>query len=131
VLLGEQAKYVAVSPQRFMAANVSTSAMAVERGSDELYEDELLLPGSGGQEILAFTVLGEAGESVDVAVIAPTESTVAINTQSADRPRRGEHGTVAEDVVAEGLVTVLQVVVGEGGRSEVACGIGSVGCRVT
>lgn len=116
VLLGEQAKYVAVSPQRFMSAHVSGLA-AVASASDALSEDELIAA-DHSNELLGFTVLGEPGESVDVAVIAPPTRAVAAN------------GVAADDAVAGGVVIVLKVVVGAAGKSGVECGPGKVGCRV-
>ena len=69
--LGEQGKYVAVSPQRFMAARASKLGGGADGGaSDALVEDELL---SDGGDHLAFCVLGDPGESIDVAVIAPND----------------------------------------------------------
>ena len=115
-LLGEQAKYVAVSPQRFMSAHVSGLA-AVASASDALSEDELIAA-DHSNELLGFTVLGEPGESVDVAVIAPPTRAVSAN------------GVGADDAVAGGVVIVLKVVVGAAGKSGVECGPGKVGCRV-
>ena len=77
VLLGEQSKYVAVSPQRFMAARVGDPPAG--GASDALDQDELVHTSSGeqGQTVLEFGVLGEPGECVNVTVIIPPPASVA------------------------------------------------------
>lgn len=98
VLLGEQAKYVAVSPQRLAAARAPPPP---GDGSDAAAPDEFAGPQGG----VAFGVLGAPGEAVDVAVLAP--------------PPGG--GSSAATVAAAGTVRVVHVAVPESGRAEVAC----------
>ena len=113
VVLGEQNKYVAVSPQRFMAAHTSKSAEATDFGaSDALLEDELL---SDDNAHLTFYVLGDPGERVDIAVIAPKGNAGSWATKAYDI-------AIDYDVsVLSGTVVVVKVVVGPSGRSQVGC----------
>ena len=129
VLLGEQSKYVAVSPQRFMSRRVSSAAAAVASGAcDALNEDELLHTTSGGELHLSFVVLGAAGERVDVAVIAPS-STRPVAGKAINRGHGDDNDDVAGRVAQGARVVVLEVVVAAEGRSTVECAPGRAGCR--
>lgn len=109
VLLGEQDKYVAVSPQRFMAAYPSMSPHAADiSASDALIQDELL---SEDGDSLTFLVMGEPDEIVDVVVITPAPRVIHVDQL-----------TTTDDVdVLSGTVAVVKVVVGPTGRSRVEC----------
>ena len=147
VLLGEQSKYVAVSPQRFMSARVSGSSAAAAAAaavddasggardalSDALSDDELLYNGGMGDDnlVLGFTVLGEPGETVDVAVICPSPVSTGTPPISTGTPpvSTGTPEVTVQDqsgieVKQRGVVTVLQVVVGAAGQSKVECAPG-------
>ena len=64
-LLGDQSKYVSVSPQRFVTARATTAAS--EGASDALVESELMSTASG----LSFGVIGTAAEKVRVTMLVP------------------------------------------------------------
>jgi hypothetical protein len=125
-------RYVAVSPQRIMAAAHGRNKGA---SNDAVTEDELLLPsppdattsttatigaattseGSGRSTTLAFTVLGEPGEQVEIAVVVPPQPAAGV--------------TVVGGVL-HGKVRVVRVEVGPSGRSAVKCSATSDGCQV-
>ena len=65
-LVGEQAKIVALSPQRVLVA-APRNATEDEDVSDALHEDELSAGGSG----LSFTIIGAAQEVVCITVVRP------------------------------------------------------------
>eukprot|EP01050_Picozoa_sp_SAG11_P049853 SAG11_NODE_27462_length_332_cov_1.072961_1_plen_65_part_01 len=65
--MGEQEKYVAVSPQRFVTAQAVEATD--EDASDALVEAELQPEGGQG---LCFTVVGAVGENVSISVLAPS-----------------------------------------------------------
>jgi hypothetical protein len=73
VLVGEENKYVALSPQRIVAAAAASSAVADSGGeaSDALHESELQADGKG----LSFGVVGASGETVHITVLVPASST--------------------------------------------------------
>eukprot|EP01052_Picozoa_sp_SAG31_P012126 SAG31_NODE_701_length_12730_cov_3.008709_1_plen_646_part_00 len=108
-LLGEQSKYVAVSPQRLVVGHIASDA---EADSDSLSPDELL----NGDGQFAFGVLGEPGESVAVAVLVPPKAANAIRNDAAA-------------AVVAGKMSVVKLKVGASGRSEVECSA-TVGCHV-
>ena len=128
VLLGEQTKFVAVSPQRFVAARVSASAMAATGASDALAEDELLRSPDGGG-LFEFTVLGEPGESVGVAVVVPSGNAGGGGGSGGGNASAKDNaaGMMGDGM---GVVAVVKVVVGASGRSEVECAAKPAGCRV-
>ena len=64
-LLGDQSKYVSVSPQRFVTARATTATS--EGASDALVESELMSTASG----LSFGVIGTAAETVRVTMLVP------------------------------------------------------------
>lgn len=110
-LLGEQDKYVAVSPQRFATAR-AVGFMAGDDGtSDAMVEAELQPTGGEG---LSFTVLGAAAETVSVSVLAPMAADLT-------EMRTGEQRLVA---AMAGKVLVLNVTLGVDGRATVACSNG-------
>ena len=108
-MLGEQDKYVAVSPQRFATA-VGIVAYD-EDTSDAMVEAELQPNGGEG---LSFTVLGAAGETVSVSVLAPRAPDLT-------DMRTGEQRLVA---AMAGKIVVLNVTLGMDGRASVACSKG-------
>jgi hypothetical protein len=110
-LLGEQSKYVAVSPQRLVVGH-TTSSNSAAAGSDSLSPGELL----HGDDNFAFGVLGEPGESVAVAVLIPPKAANATQNDAAA-------------AVMNGKVSVVKLKVGAAGRSEVECSA-AAGCHV-
>jgi hypothetical protein len=111
-LLGEQEKYVAVSPQRFVTAH---AVEATDEGaSDALVEAELQPEGGQG---LRFTVVGAVGENVSVSVLVPS----ANNAAAADVAESGEQRLAA---AMAGKVVVLAVTIGTTGQSDVICAAG-------
>lgn len=125
-------RYVAVSPQRIMAA--AHGSHGGKGSTDALTDDELLLPlpdatattaaTSEHESIvtttLAFTVLGDPGELVDIAVVFPSQPAAA--------------GVALDDVMMGplplgGKVRVARVEVGPSGRSDVKCSTTSNGCH--
>jgi hypothetical protein len=98
VLLGEEAKFVRMSPQRIVAAASVTPAPGA---SDALNALELCTDGSG----LAFNVLGAPSEVVRLTLVAPRA--------------RGSPATAAAALAS--TVVVLDVVVGVSGTARVRC----------
>lgn len=120
-------RYVAVSPQRIMAATRGSGSHD-QGGSDALTEDELLpsLPvgaTTGANEStasLAFTVLGEPGEEVEIAVVVPSTTAGAVEARAG-----GQIGPLG------GKVRVVRVEIGPSGRSAVKCStVKRNGCQV-
>ena len=113
VIVGEQAKYVAVSPQRVVAA-LPASAHDPE-ASDGLDESELAADGKG----LKFVIVGADKEVVKITVLAP-----APGAQGG-----GDGGGQLLDRALAGKVVLVIATLGPSGRAEVACAAG--GCTVS
>jgi len=98
-------------------------------GSDALTEDELLLPtlsvdattgASESTATLTFTVLGEPGEEVEIAVVVPSATAGAAGAR--------EGGMIGP---LGGKVRVVRVEVGPSGQSAVKCSAAKHnGCQV-
>ena len=127
-LLGELDKYIAVSPQRFVTTgaldatgcNSNNASDMYGSGADTPAKDELS-PASGGPG-LSFGVLGEPGEIVRVAILAPGGG---VGRGSLGDRTRAQNGTVIELLVRVGSA---QHVLAGLGAARVECGPGSV-CR--
>ena len=127
-LLGEPDKYIAVSPQRFVTTgaldasgcNSNNASDMYGSGADTPAKDELS-PASGGPG-LSFGVLGEPGEIVRVAILAPGGG---VGRGSLGDRTRAQNGTVIELLVRVGSA---QHVLAGLGAARVECGPGSV-CR--
>ena len=68
-LIGDLSRIVPVSPQRFASAHASTAD-----DDDALDPAELAAPGGG----LAFTLLGAAGEVVEVTLVHPSQTILVL-----------------------------------------------------
>ena len=118
VLLGEQRKYVAVSPQRLVVGRAAATQVGA---SDSLQMDELIIAHGtedGDGSSLEFAVIGEAGETVDVAVVVPSSASDVA----------GVAGAAAAAAIG-GRIVVVSVEVAEAGQSRVSCSV-AAGCRV-
>ena len=102
VLVGEQSKYVGVSPQRF----ASTRAAAQAGGASDAFHAAEMVGGSGG--CLAFDVVGAEGEAVEVAVVVPAKAAAGARAMT-DVERAGQ-GTVDVVAVKLGAAAVARIV---------------------
>jgi len=109
-IVGEQAKIVALSPQRILVA-APRNATEDEDVSDALHEDELSAGGSG----LSFTIIGATQEVVCITVVRP--GAVLAGEMSASR-------LVA---AMAGSVVLVNVTLPASGRAGVRCGGATVG----
>eukprot|EP01052_Picozoa_sp_SAG31_P014850 SAG31_NODE_936_length_10870_cov_5.136966_9_plen_606_part_00 len=104
VLIGEENKYVALSPQRFVAAAPAFPNRAQD--SDALFDEELMADGNG----LRFTIIGSDKEDVRVTIVVPTSLT---NATIGDR--------VLEQAAMGGKIVVLDVTLDNSGKAGVVC----------
>ena len=103
-IVGEQSKYVPLSPQRIVAAHTTMDSTDPD-ASDALLESELVT-GTG----LAFTIIGAANETVSITVVAPAA------------------GGGAEDglmMAMAGKVVVVKTSLGATGEAAVMCSAGA------
>jgi hypothetical protein len=119
VLLGEQRKYVAVSPQRLVVGRAAATTQV--GASDSLQMGELNIAHGtedGDGSSLEFAVIGEAGETVDVAVV--------VSSSASDVA--GVAGAAAAAAIGR-RIAVVSVEVAEARQSRVSCSV-AAGCRV-
>jgi hypothetical protein len=114
VLLGEEGKYVAVSPQRLASAFAPTPARPAT-ASDALVEAELVT--SAGS--LRFTVHGARGEAVRILVVSPK----SLGNLSAS-------GRVGLAAAVGGRIVAVDLVINATGSAEVGCTV-DAGCSIT
>ena len=111
VVVGEQAKYVAMSPQRVVAA---VAAVADDpAASDGLDEGELMADGKG----VKFVIVGADKELAKITVVAPAPGS------------QHNSGEKLLDKALGGKIIVVSVTLGPSGRAEVTCAPG--GCTVS
>ena len=113
-LIGEEDKYVALSPQRIVAAHTSMDATDPD-ASDALLESELQADGG-----LHFTIVGVANETVAVTVVAPSSN----HTLATD----DGNGIELAKAMA-GKVIVVTTTLGLSGEAVVSCLAGL--CKVS
>ena len=118
-LVGEENKYVAVSPQRIVAS-AAPAAPKAKGASDALHESELQGGECKGKGGLCFRIIGAVGESVRITVLAPSTSLGAGATDL----QRAMGGKII--VVS---VKLKAAAAGRGGRADVACSGSS--CKVS
>ena len=96
VLVGEQSKYVHVSPQRFNSVFTNTTATA-STASDAYRPSEIVgtVGGAGGGSCLKFDILGAVGEIVLVSVVVPGGSGVGSPGGVLTDLGRAQRGTVS------------------------------------
>jgi len=104
VLVGEQSKYVGVSPQRF----ASTRAAAQAGGASDAFHAAEMVGGGGGGGCLAFDVVGAEGEAVEVAVVVPAKA--AAGARAMTDVERAGRGTVDVVAVKLGAAAVAHIV---------------------
>ena len=107
-IVGEQAKIVALSPQRVLVA-APRNATEDEDVSDALHEDELSAGGSG----LSFTIIGAAQEVVCITVVRPAAALA------------GEASATRLAAAMAGSVVLVNVTLPASGRVRVRCGGGA------
>ena len=112
VIVGEQAKYVAVSPQRVVAA--MAAATHDPDASDGLDESELAADGKG----LKFAIVGADTEVVKITVLAP-----------APGAQGDDDGEQLLDKALAGKIRVVTTTLGPSGRAQVTCQVG--GCTIS
>ena len=111
VVVGEQGKYVAVSPQRMIAASAPAGSFSDSDGpSDALHEEELGNTDGAG---VGFEVVGMAGETVNITVVAPASSINRNNSQGGVDDRLA--------LAMEGKVIVVPVKLGASGKASIKC----------
>ena len=111
VVVGEQGKYVAVSPQRMIAASAPAGSFSDSDGpSDALHEEELGNTDGAG---VGFEVVGMAGETLDITVVAPASSINRNNSQGGVDDRLA--------LAMEGKVIVVPVKLGASGKASIKC----------
>lgn len=99
VLLGEQNKYVQLSPQRFISSRPVINDAIL---NDAMNVNELMLPENDG---ISFIVIGMPGEMISVTVLIPNPFNVITELEAA----------------LAGVVTVVKVTIPTSGRSEIQC----------
>ena len=107
VLVGEQTKYVAMSPQRIVATAAST--VSDPEASDGLHPSELASDDHG----LSFTVVGAEKEEIAITVVAPQKAGGDGSSDSVERVSDQEKALAGKIVV----VTITMT----SGRADVKC----------
>ena len=110
-LVGEEDKYVPVSPQRIVAAQATMDTTDPD-ASDAMRESELQSDGG-----LRFSIIGAANETVAVTVVAPSASAIT-----------GGRDTELAKAMA-GKVIVVRTTLGLSGEAAVSCLEGA--CKVS
>jgi hypothetical protein len=111
-IVGEESKYVALSPQRIVSAHATAATTRSADSSDALLESELQPTGGAG---LSFTIIGAEAERVRITVLAPA---AAVD----DSP----HGRLAAAMA--GKAVVVEATLGASGKADVSCSAGA--CKV-
>ena len=135
-IVGEESKYVTMSPQRVVAAQASELAKQSDE-SDALAESELLLlpPASataaagGGAAGLSFSVIGAEGEKVVITVLAPAPAAAAAvsDDETTDGMEIGMEGRLAAAMA--GKIVRVETTLGASGKADVSCAAGA--CKVS
>ena len=106
-IVGEESKYVALSPQRIVSAHATAATSA--DSSDALLESELQpTEGSG----LSFTIIGAEAERVSITVLAPA---AAVDDSM--------QGRLAAAMA--GKAVVVEATLGASGKADVSCSAGA------
>ena len=122
-MIGEEGKYVSVSPQRFVAAAFVPPVPGTSDAMDA--EAELKADGSG----FTVDIIGAPQEQVDVIVVVP-KGGLAVPPLSQPSQRRQPAATELA-LALEGTVQVVQVSIGAAGRVRMDCRDVHGGCVVT
>jgi hypothetical protein len=117
-IVGEQSKYVTMSPQRIVAAHASELAKQSDE-SDALAESEL----QGGGAGLSFIIIGAEGEEVAITVLAPAAAAAAAGSDETDSMERRLAAAMA------GKVVLVETTLGASGKADVSCATGA--CKVS
>ena len=111
-IIGEESKYVALSPQRIVAAHTTEDSTDPD-ASDALLEGELV---TGAGAALAFSIIGATNEAVSITVVAPG-------------PAAGPGGVAGRLATAmAGKIVLVKTTLGESGEAAVRCSAGA--CKV-
>ena len=114
-IVGEQSKYVTMSPQRIVAAHASEQDKQSD-ASDALAESEL----QGGGAGLSFSIIGAEGETVAITVLAPAAAAGSDETDSLE---------VRLAAAMAGKVVLVEATLGASGKADVSCAAGA--CKVS
>ena len=106
-IVGEESKYVALSPQRIVAAHTTVDSTDPD-ASDALLESELIVGPA-----LAFTIIGAMNETVAITVVAPGPAA------GAGRAMDGLAMAMA------GKIVVVKTTLGASGEAAVSCSAGA------
>lgn len=112
MLVGEEDKFVALSPQRIVAAHTTMDATDPD-ASDAMVESEVQ---SGGG--LHFTIIGAQNETVAITVVAPSSENTVDDDSDDD-----SHGRAMDKAMA-GKIVVVTTTLGSRGEAAVSCSAG-------